>query len=252
MGASPSAHADANQRIANIKEELGIPPVSKTEAKQRIANLKVSLERAKGRYQITKSDSDKQEIADLKIKIAEIKAKMAYLPKQMNSLIQDDIVKWELYTRAEPLCVKFPLEQWNKIVEDIHSDADWADFVEHYSDYVICWVLKKKTTNNSIAFIYILSEDECWNTVSIHAGGWGSPIMYYRGYILILQYLLSKGIKVRTYCATSNLAAIRLNRSVGFVPYRYYGDKVYMWINLTRLVSCKFYKRFYDNKRTDK
>lgn len=170
----------------------------------------------------------------------------------MIGVIKDDFVKWELYTREEPLCVKFPLEQWNQIVEDIHSDADWADFVGHYGDYVICWVLKKKETNNSIAFIYLFNEDEQWKTVSIHGGGWGNPIMYYRGYILILNYLLSKGIKVRTYCQTSNHAAIRLNRSVGFVPYRYSGDKVYMWINLKRLVSCKSYKRFYDEGRTAK
>lgn len=163
----------------------------------------------------------------------------------MIGVIKDDFVKWELYTRADSLCVRFPLEVWNQIVEDIHSDSDWADFVENYSNFVKCFVLKKIATNTSIAFIYIFNEDGLWKTVSIHGGGWESPIMHYRGYILMLKYLLEEGFKVRTYCQSSNLAAVRFDRSVGFVPYRYSGGKVYMWINLKRLASCEIYKRLY-------
>lgn len=78
-----------------------------------------------------------------------------------------------------------------------------------------------------------------------HGGGWEKPLLYYRGYILMLQHLLEQGIKVRTYCSLSNIAAIRFDRSVGFVPYKYTDNEVFMWINTKRLKSSKLYKYFY-------
>ena len=69
--------------------------------------------------------------------------------------------------------------------------------------------------------------------------------MYYRGYVLMLKHLLDQGLKIRTYCQLSNQRAIRFSRSVGFVPYRYTEDEVFMWINDKRLKNSKLYKRFY-------
>lgn len=163
----------------------------------------------------------------------------------MKCAIEDRFVKWEPYTRAEKLCGRFSLEQWGQIAGDIQSDIEWADFVENYSNSVKCWVLKDKKNNLSIAFIYIFNEDEEWKTISIHGGGWESPLMYYRGYILMLQHLLEQGIKVRTYCNLSNRAAIRFDTSVGFVPYKYTNKEVFMWVNAKRLKGSKLYKYFY-------
>lgn len=163
----------------------------------------------------------------------------------MQDEIKDDLVKWEPYTSEEPVCVRFSLEQWKQIAGDIHSDVEWANFVEHYANSVKCWILKDRKTETSIAFIYIFNEDGEWKIVSIHGGGWEKPLMYYRGYIIMLKYLLEQGLKVRTYCKLSNPTAIRFSQSVGFVPYRYSDKEVFMWISSKRLKSSKIYKYFY-------
>ncbi len=163
----------------------------------------------------------------------------------MREVIADSTVVWEPYHKDIHLCDRFSVEQWEQIAGDIHSDIEWANFVEGYVNSVKCWVLKVLKTDAHIAFIYVFNEDGEWKTVSIHGGGWEKPLMYYRGYIIMLKYLLSQGLKVRTYCKLSNPTAIRFSQSVGFVPYRYSDKEVFMWISSKRLKSSKIYKYFY-------
>ena len=163
----------------------------------------------------------------------------------MQDVIEDSFVVWEPYYKGIHLCDRFSVEQWEQIAGDIESDTEWADFVGRYSNSVKCWVLKIKKTKLPIAFIYLFNEDGLWKTVSIHGGGWEIPLMYYRGYVLMLKYLLDQNIKVRTYCQLSNRTAIRFSRSVGFVPYRYTDNNVLMWISSKRLINTKLYKRFF-------
>ena len=163
----------------------------------------------------------------------------------MQEVIEDTTVIWEPYYRDIHLCDRFSVEQWGQIAGDIHSDIEWANFVERYVNSVKCWVLKNRATNHPIAFVYLFNEEGYWEKVSIHGGGWEKPLLYYRGYILMLQHLLGQGIKVRTYCSLSNIAAIRFDRSVGFIPYKYTDNEVFMWINTKRLKSSKLYKYFY-------
>ena len=165
----------------------------------------------------------------------------------MQDIISDSFVAWEPYHKDINLCDRFSVEQWKQIAGDIKSDEEWADFVERYVNSVQCWVLKKRATNYPIAFVYLFNEEGDWHKVSTHGGGWENPLMYYRGYILMLQHLLEHGIKVRTYCNLSNRAAIRFVRSVGFVPYRYTKDEVFMWITENRLKGTELYKYFYPN-----
>ena len=164
----------------------------------------------------------------------------------MFDAVEDVLVKWERYVDEEQIFSKFPTEQWQHIAGDIQSDAEWADFVGRYINSVKCWVLKIRATNLPIAFIYIFNEDGMWKSVSIHGGGWGSPLMYYRGFILILKHFLGHGLKVRTYCKLSNPRAIRFVRGVGFWPYRYTEDEVFMWISEKKLKNSMLYKYFYD------
>lgn len=163
----------------------------------------------------------------------------------MKGAIEDYIVKWEPYTKAEKLCVRFSLEQWKQIAGDIQSDIEWADFIGSYSNSVKCWVLKNKRTNSSIAFVYIFNEDGKWNTISIHGGGWKNSIMHYRGWMVILKHLLELGLKVRTACQKNNTTAYRFIKSAGFVNYSSSDTYDYFWINKQRLTSSKIYKRFY-------
>ena len=166
----------------------------------------------------------------------------------MQDVIEDSIVIWEPYHNGIHLYGRFSVEQWKQIAGDIHSDTEWTDFIKHYVNSVKCWILKVRETGTVIAFIYIFNEDGFWKTISIHGGGWENPLMYCRGYILLLEHLLNLGLKVRTYCHISNATAIRLDRAIGFVPYLYSDDEVFMWINNKRLKSSKIYKRFYKNK----
>ena len=161
-------------------------------------------------------------------------------------VLSDGVIKWVAYHREDKVYERFSLDDWHKAVHDIDSDKGWADFLEK-SLIVKCYILKLCSNDQSIAFLYIMQENFAGTVVSVHGGAWGNPIMHYRGYILMLKHLLSQGIKVRTYCQLSNTVAIRFDRSVGFVPYRYTEDEVFMWISGKRLKNSKLYKRFYPN-----
>lgn len=166
----------------------------------------------------------------------------------MWNTVADTIIKWRSYTTVDIVCDRFPLDAWHQIAGDISSDKEWSDFIINYSNSVKCWVLQESLTSDEIiAMIYVFNEDGKWQKVSIHGGGWKNPMLYYRGYVLMLKHLLDNNIKVRTSCQLLNTAAIRFSRSVGFVPYRYTEDEVYMWISTQRLTSSKLYKRFYNN-----
>ena len=163
----------------------------------------------------------------------------------MQDAIGDSFVVWEPYPKDVHLCDRFSVEQWKQIAGDIKSDTEWGEFVGRYVNSVQCWILKNRATNHPIAFVYLFNEEGYWEKVSIHGGGWEKPLLYYRGYILMLQHLLEQGIKVRTYCSLSNTAAIRFDRSVGFMPYRYTKNEVYMWISEKTMKKTNLYKRFY-------
>lgn len=162
----------------------------------------------------------------------------------MITFLSDGIIKWVPYSRNEIICGRYSLDDWHKAVHDIDSEEDWANLLEN-SYLVKCYVLKLCSNDKSIAFLYTIQEDYAGKIFSVHGGGWENPLMYYRGYILMLKFLLDKGLKIRTYSWLSNLAAIRFSRSVGFLPYRYSSEEVFMWINEKRLKSTKLYKRFY-------
>ena len=159
-------------------------------------------------------------------------------------MISDGKIGWVPYTRDEIICGRYPIDLWHKAVHNIDSDKEFADFMEDVTS-VKCYILKELSNNKSIAFLYTLQEDIAGKVVSVHGGGWENPIMYYRGYILMIKHLLYQGLKVRTYCQLSNSAAIRFSRSVGFVPYRYTEDEVFMWINSDKLTKTKLFRRFY-------
>lgn len=156
-------------------------------------------------------------------------------------VIEDGMVKWVPYCRDEIICGRYSLDDWHKSVHDVDSDEEWANFLSE-SAFVQCYVLKLCSDNKSIAFVYILQEDFDGKIFSIHGGGWENYLMYYRGFMLMIQHMLDQGLKVRTYCQLSNPQAIRFVRSVGFVPYRYTDEEVFMWINEKRLKSSKIYK----------
>lgn len=161
-------------------------------------------------------------------------------------MIADNKVYWVTYSRDEIICERYPINVWHRAVHNVDSDEEFANLLDG-TKYVKCYVLKLISNDKSIAFVYTLQEDSAGKVVSIHGGGWENPIMYYRGYILMIKYLIDQGLKVRTYCQLSNPAAIRFSRSVGFMPYRYTSEEVFMWINHKRLTSTKLYKRFYSS-----
>jgi hypothetical protein len=166
------------------------------------------------------------------------------VPLKVNTIVGDKAIKWIAYTKEEIICKRFPLDQWHLAIHDIDSDKEWASFLSE-STFVKCYILKLCSNNKSIAFAYTIQEDVYGKDVSIHGGGWDNNLMYYRGFVLMVKYLLEQGLKIRTCCRLSNPRAIRFTRSVGFIPYRYTADEVFMWINEKKLKSSKIYKRIY-------
>ena len=164
-----------------------------------------------------------------------------------NSLanVEDHLIRWEPYAQGEILCSRFSSDEWCHIVADIHSDKEWADFLTANPQFAYCYVLKRCFDNRPIAFVYILKEYDNERIISIHGGGWSNPILYCRGYALILQRILEKGYKVRTYCSVDNKRTLRLSKGLGYVVYKKTTQNVYMWLSLRNLKKSKMYKRFY-------
>jgi hypothetical protein len=109
--------------------------------------------------------------------------------------------------------------------------------------------LYENATANPVGFVYVLKERKALNTVSIHGGGWNntmtSTLFHYRGMMLMIEAVLSQGVKVRTACLVTNERAYRFLRSIGFVKYRTTADVIKMWINEKRLHNSKTYQHFY-------
>lgn len=156
-------------------------------------------------------------------------------------LLSDGVVEWVQYSRLDEIYSQFKPKDWNKILFGVGSDTGLANFIEDQT--VGCYILKNCNLNTAIAFIYILPEGH--KGVSLHGGSWKrQPLLLFRGYILMIEYLLCQGIKVKTYCSSNNEQALRFNHGVGFVRYRQTINRTYMWINLKRLHSSLAYRLF--------
>lgn len=164
---------------------------------------------------------------------------MIELPKQL----QDKLIKIEVYKEADLVCNRFSKTKWSNIISDISSDQELQNFTSSYDTFFFPYIIRKNNSNKDLAFLYLLRENT--NVVSIHGGGWEYPLLYVRGYILMLNSLIDLHLKVRTKCALSNISAIKLNKGIGFRPYKYTEDAVYMWINCKTLKNSKIYKRFH-------
>ena len=159
--------------------------------------------------------------------------------------ISDSIVKWEVF-HNDKLCEYFPFDEWAQMIADINTDAEWMEFLNDNKELIKCYVLYTCSNNQKIGFLYLYNEDFFFNVVSVHGGGWeksiGSSLLYYRGLILMIEYLLGQGKKVRTSCFVGNDKAFRFLKSIGFVMYLLTENAHYMWINQKRLQNSKIYK----------
>lgn len=160
-------------------------------------------------------------------------------------IIEDHIVRWEPYKKGDSLYTRFLSDEWYKAVADIHSDDEWYNFLSENNDFANCYILKRQKDNHSIAFLYILNEYDNNKIVSIHGGGWESPLLYYRGYVLFLKNILENGYKVRTYCSIDNKKVIRLSKGIGYRIYKRNTYYLYMWLSLSNLKNSKIYNHFY-------
>lgn len=160
----------------------------------------------------------------------------------------DNVVGWSHYNQ-EIICDRFSFEEWHKIVDDIDTDDKWRHFLSEFDDFVKCYILKEIDCNNSIGFVYLYKESISNKIVSIHGGGWGKSmrlsLLYYRGMILMIKYLLKQSYKVRSSCLITNTRAFRFLHSLGFVKYCTTETHHYMWINEKRLKASRIYEYIY-------
>lgn len=158
--------------------------------------------------------------------------------------IGDDLVEWRPAAGGEPVCSRFPLDEWHKIADDIHSEQGWQRFVLRY-DFVHVYVCSDKRDGLPFGFVYLFEEEPPKPIVSFHGGGWEQKhtLIYAHALILLLERLLSLGIKVRTSCFNDNTNAFRFLRGLGFVPYLRRTKCTYLRIDIKRLQNSKIYKR---------
>lgn len=156
----------------------------------------------------------------------------------------DDVVEWRPAGEDEPVCSRFSPDEWHQIADDIHSDAEWRRFVHNY-DFVHPYICSLKANRRAIGFVYLFEEEPPKPVVSFHGGCWDKthPLVCSRGITVLIDRLLSKGVRVRTSCSNRNTNAFRFLKAIGGVPY-YKGERyTYMWINARRLCGSPIYRR---------
>ncbi len=161
------------------------------------------------------------------------------------NIASDEIIYWTPYNRSEIICGRFNINEWHLVVFDVDSDTSFANAIEA-SDNIKVYILKRHIDDKSIAFLYTKIENKKKSIVSIHGGGWGKSmylsLLYYRGVIIMIENLISKGYMVRTTCLYSNHKAYKFLHSIGFVKYKTSHNQFYMWINLKRLHNSNIYQ----------
>ena len=165
--------------------------------------------------------------------------------------LSDGKVSWIKYSEDDILCEHFSLKEWHFIVSDIDSDKDWSELLKN-NLLINCYILKECSKNEAIAFLYTKHESLNGEIMSLHGGGWkksfSNTLLFYRGFILMIEFLLNKKIKVRTSCTLDNIVAYRFIKSVGFVNYKSSEKYFYFWINKKRLLSNKIRNYIFERK----
>ena len=163
-----------------------------------------------------------------------------------SSIISDHYIRWEPYKYEDNIVSRFSTDEWHKIASDIYSEEELNSLLIKYPNKIQGFVLYDNQSSTPIALVYLLSESEKCKIVSFHGGGWGkSPrltLLYMRGTILLIEYLLREGFKVRTYCDRNNHNAYKFMHGLGFVRYRITEERIYQWVNLQRIHNSKVYK----------
>ena len=162
------------------------------------------------------------------------------------TLIADNLVRWDNYAPSDGVVSRFTKDDWDSIVSSINTEDEWGRFLEENCHFFRCYTLKRISDEEPLAMVYLVNEDLNWGKVSIHGGGWGATSFLFRGYAVMIRRLLSLEIKVQTHTSLNNTRAIRFNRAIGFVPYRYTDNTVFMWISQRTLTSSKVYKWLYE------
>lgn len=156
------------------------------------------------------------------------------------------MLEWRPFCANESICSRFNISEWHKMVTDVDSDSEWSLLLSEYSHFIKCYVLYRIESDEPIAFVYTLQEDNEGKVVSFHGGGWNKSmyhtLLYYKGAIMFIKTLLNLGLKVRTSCLIDNIPAFRFLKSIGFVCYRTTNKWHYFWINTKRLEAGKIQK----------
>ena len=157
-------------------------------------------------------------------------------------LPSDGHVNWRKRTN-EPLMDFFEKADWLSIFSDVTSAEELEDFMN--MDCGQCFIAYNPVSDTPFGFIYVYLEDEQTKKVSLHGGGWlwGYALLNYRAYIMLIDWLLQQGFKVRTACQLDNMKAFRFNKSIGFVNHYTSKNYRYLWISEKRLHSSSIFQR---------
>lgn len=162
--------------------------------------------------------------------------------------LSDGVIKWEIYSNENKICSRFSSSEWNLITSLVDSDDEFETLVSQ-NNFIDCYILKHFKTDAPIAFVLTMNIGLKVDKVFIHGGGWGKSmrlsLLYYRGMILMIEYLLKQSYKIRSSCLITNTRAFRFLHSLGFVKYCTTKTHHYMWINEKRLRVSKIYEYLY-------
>ena len=168
--------------------------------------------------------------------------------------VSDGVVELRAYSGQLDIVSQFTPYDWHQMAADIDTPQQWESLLEHYKQYVHCYVLYRVSDHRPMGFVFLMQEDERGTYLSIHGGGWerqiNPAVLYMRGFRLIVGELLRRKFRILSRCNASNRAAEKFLRGAGFEETARDNESIYFKIKPLRKMAVKKTKDGKVDKRT--
>ena len=78
------------------------------------------------------------------------------------TLIADNLVRWDNYSPSDGVVSHFTKDDWDSIVSSINTEDEWGRFLEENCHFFRCYTLKRISDEEPLAMVYLVNEDLNW------------------------------------------------------------------------------------------
>jgi len=146
---------------------------------------------------------------------------------------------------SDIVVAKFGKERWHNIFYDIDSDRRLKKFLRDNPETSKAYMLVNSTSGEPFGWIYLRRHDDILcDTVEFHGGAWADGIytslLKFRASCLVIDRLLTLGVRVASKSFKDNRKALRFLENIGFRVEKRRSRRPYYYLRLS-------HQRFYQS-----